>query len=115
MTGAIRRYLVEYIIKRRVVALTGAIGWASSFAIAWLIVFSAVQRWLPMPRLIFILCIIAMLGIVARPILFLFSRYNPVAAAVEIESCRGDFDQRLITIASQPRQSADAVTVSVGD
>jgi hypothetical protein len=110
MTTAIRRYLVGYIAKRRALALITAIGWAAAFAIGWSILLHVLLRWLPgnrwIDRPVIILGILACITIVARPILCLFRRYNPVAAAIEIEARRPDFDQRLITIASQPPESA---------
>jgi hypothetical protein len=94
MTPTIRCYLFAYIAKRRVIALVVAIGWL------------ILQHWLTEPRISFIVGIGAMLAIVTRPIWFLCRRCNPVAAAIEIESRHAEFDQRLITIASQPHDSA---------
>lgn len=44
-------------------------------------------------------------AILARPVIFLFRRYNPVAAAMEIERRAPMLDERLITAASQPDHS----------
>jgi hypothetical protein len=110
MTPAIRRYLFRYIAKRRAVALIGAIGWTTAFALGWLILFRSLNRWLPpnqwMDRSEWVLGFLACVAILGRPMSFLVRRFDAVAAAIEIESRHQVFDQRLITIASQPQNSA---------
>jgi len=106
MTTAIRRYLVRYILKRRAVALIGAITWAAAFVMGWLILCHTLHRWLPIHRWMFLASVAGVVAIVARPVMLLLRRYDPVAAAAEIESQHPEFDQRLITVASQPNDSA---------
>jgi hypothetical protein len=110
MTATIRSYLVKYIVKRRTIALIGVVGWTSALLIGWLILFHEIHGWLVsnrwIDRSVIVLGIVTTAASFVRAIMILFRRYHLVSAAVEIESQQPEFDQRLITIASQPQASA---------
>jgi hypothetical protein len=109
MTQPIERYLRRYTVRRRRVAAVAAMGWAMAFAIAWLLGCRLLDHRFPWGRSVrfSIFCggILIMVAIVSRPLADLFRRWNPVRAATELEARRSDFDQRLITVASQPPDS----------
>ena len=90
-------YLISYGRRRRAVAVLRAIFLA--------IAVGMVVRWLAPGNLGLILCGLIGFAIVARPVWFLFRRYDAVGIAMEIESVQPAFDQKLITIVSQQTSS----------
>jgi hypothetical protein len=112
-------------LQARWVAIGAAFSWAISFVTVWIVLWSLLDEQVQLARVarlsILIAGCVSCIGIVGAPIYLLFRKRDLVAAAMEIESRRPKFDQRLITVASQPpdsqllRQLADEVDLIIAD
>jgi hypothetical protein len=109
MSPSVKSYLGNYILRRRMIALCGAMIWAAAMA---LVTFALLQC---IGRLALITSRAQMvtrtasevicLAIVGRALIRFWYRRNWTAAAIEIEQQIPQFDQRLITVASNPPDS----------
>ncbi len=110
MTTAIEQYLRGYVCKYRAIAVIAAGEWAIAFAITWMVLWLLIQREVLLTHSVRLSALmiggIGFVLVLARSVTRLFRRYDLVAAAIEVESSHPAFDQRLITVASQPVESA---------
>jgi hypothetical protein len=109
-TPIIRRYISGYISRQRIVAVWGDYLWMVSVAavlVAWLRHNHRLPDW-PMPNSRDLTAAGAIaIALVLIPAMARLARHrNLVEAAIEIEQQIPQFDQRLITVASNPPESS---------
>ena len=109
MIKPIEQFLRRYAVRKRIVDSLIAFSLGSSIAIASILMLAMLDRWLVLGSRIrvcgWVVVSIVAVGIVAWNLWFVFQRFDPVTAAMEIERHRPDFDQRLITVASAQMNS----------
>jgi hypothetical protein len=102
----IDRLLGRYVLRNRLVSLVRAIGVAVAVFLAVMIAELILDRLFALARpvrvIVFAIDATVIIGIVVPRAAALVRRFNPVAAAIAIESRTPAFDQRLVTVVSQP-------------
>jgi hypothetical protein len=109
MGTSLDQFLRQYVVFKRLTAVVCALCLGTSIAIASMLVLAFLDRWLMLGSgfrasgLVF--AGIAGLAILIPRLWSLFRRIDPVLEAIQIEQQRPAFDQRLITVASDPSHS----------
>jgi hypothetical protein len=112
-------YLRRFVVRRRMVALARAAGWAICFAIVAIAIECVADRLLQLNaigRVVWLgITLIGVVWIIRDPILAMFRRIDRAAAADAIESRTRRFGQRLQTVASEAMGSAAMMEYLAGE
>jgi hypothetical protein len=104
MPAVVDRYLAAHVRRHRLAAVARAAGWSVAISSSWALLACIIDRLLPLPPAVRIAAVAVALcgcaGLLARPVVRLFRRFDPVAAAASVERMRPAFAHRLVTLAS---------------